>query len=55
METPNKESINNDKSENNPFNYRGDDINNDNSIYELVFNIISNINISEKKKTKKLR
>ena len=55
METPNKESINNDKSENNPFNYKGDDINNDNSIYELVFNIISNINISEKKEDEKTK
>jgi len=43
MEVPNKDSINNDEIEN----YKDD---NDNSIYDLVFDIISNINKSEKKK-----
>ena len=42
MEVPNKDSINNDEIEN----YKDD---NDNSIYDLVFDIISNINKSEKK------
>ena len=44
MEVPNIVSINNDKNEND----KDDNIDNDNSIYDLVFDIISNINKSEK-------
>ncbi len=49
--TNNKESINNDKNENNKY----DNIDNDNSIYDLVFDIISNINKSKKEEEVKTK
>ena len=51
MEVPNIVSINNDKNEND----KDDNIDNDNSIYDLVFDIISNINKSKKEEEVKIK